>query len=1233
MNQRAFSFLLPLAVLLAGQPVRAADPPAPVSPPAKDAFQIYVLMGQSNMAGRDTRRLASQIDNPRVLAMTPDGEWVVARDPIHPRQGRTEPGSGPGMSFAFDMVRADPTITIGLVPCAVGGSPLRRWVKGGDLYAQALGRIKAAAGAGQIKGVLWHQGESDSDKKQNADTYGARLAGMIKDLRQDLRLPGLPIVVGQLGEFLPPGKFPHAGSVRAAIKRLPLDLPGVGYADSAGLGDKGDRLHFSAEAEQQLGARFAAAMRQLQAPTSAGTARAPAPGDAAQVVRLDGGAGGKRFDGIGVVNGGGATSVLLKDYPEPQRSQILDLVYKPKFGASVSALLVEIPGDGNSTQGSMPSHMHTRDDLDHSRGYIWWVLREAKSRNPRLTLDATAWSAPGWVGNGQFWSQDAADYYVKWLQGLRTVHGLELDAIGCRNEKGVSLGFAKTLRATLDANGFKDVKLHAFDNWPKDKFDFVKDLAADAEARDAIDILSAHVMYANDPAPAEVREMAARMGKPIWNTEDHVYKKGFDCQISIVECFNENFLRSGATKVVNWYDIAGVYPVEPYAEDPAMLLARSPWSGHYQVREALWGYAHYGQFTEAGWQYLDGGCGDLAGGGTFVAMKSPADDYSIIIETKDAKTPQQVRFQIGGGLSAKELCVWRSNAREQFIQQSGIKPVDGSFGITLEPDTIYSLSTTTGQRKGSFAGIPAPKPFPFPYYETFDGYSPPKDHGHLPRYTADIAGAFEIAARPDNQGQCLRQVVPAPTISWAPDWLPYTIVGDDQWCDYEVAADVYLNPGESAAVMGRVNHVGTGYGFIPKGYFLELADDGRCRLVVVRGKPDKKKPVGDAEQQALLKAGKDDSEGGEMELASVRLAGIGPNQWHHLKLRMEGATLTGLVAGKPVVRATDALYPRGMVGLMAGKAGKKFSMPYFDNLRVNRIGAPVPPPSTAAPGQSPIYGKQPPARAQQPDANRPPHAMVDVWPEGRMPGRGARDPEGARSPEKTDAKRITNISRPTLSFFPAPVEGAAAPAVIVCPGGGYNYVVYDKEGTEIAAWLNSAGIHALVLKYRVPHNRDGALQDLQRSLALVRTHAVEWKIDPKRVGVIGFSAGGNLAAKASTRFGERAYQAVDAADQQSCRPDFAMLVYPAYLDDKNGHVAPDLDLKAAIPPTLIVHSEDDKTFVAGSKLYAAALGEAKVTHELKLYPSGGHGYGLRCTRDARAWPQDALQWLHETGVR
>ncbi len=507
------------------------------------------------------------------------------------------------------------------------------------------------------------------------------------------------------------------------------------------------------------------------------------PAFADQTIDLKGDAGGKRFDGIGAVSGGGATSVLLKDYPEPQRGQILDLLFKPKFGASLSALLVEVPGDGNSTQGSEPSHMHSKEELNYSRGYEWWLMREARQRNPDLTLDACAWSCPGWVGNGIFWSQDMCDYYVKWIQGLKSVYGLDLDAIGCRNEKGVSVDFAKKFRATLNANGLEKVRIHGFDNWDKAKFDFVRRMTNDVELRNAVAILSAHTM-ATAPTPPDVLKIAEEYHKPIWNTEEHIYKKGFDCEISLVQAFNQNYLVSGVTKIVSWYLVASVYPLEPYPEDPALMIANSPWSGHYAVREVLWGYAHYGQFSKAGWQYLNGACGDFSDGGTFVTLKSPGEDYTIIAETRNARAVQNVTFNIGVGLATHRLCVWRSDATEQFARQPDITPANGSFTIALQPKSIYSISTTTGQQKGSFADIPALRDFPFPYYETFDEYASPEQWGYLPHYTADISSVFEIADRPDKTGKCLRQVLHQRSQSWAPEWMPYTISLLPRICGY-----------------------------------------------------------------------------------------------------------------------------------------------------------------------------------------------------------------------------------------------------------------------------------------------------------------------------------------------------------------------------------------------------------------------------------------------------------------
>ncbi|MFT3782090.1 MAG: sialate O-acetylesterase [Nibricoccus sp.] len=538
-SQACVSMMVATLLGCAAQPVDSATTvsPSAVNIPAEDSFHIYLLMGQSNMVGRDTRTLAEQKDNPRILALNGDGKWLVAREPMHVRGT----GVGPGIPFASEMLKLDPNVTIGLVPCAVGGTSLKRWVKGADLYERAVSRAKLAAQAGLLKGVLWHQGETDSEKQANAEGHEEHLKQMFADLRQDLNAPDLPIIVGQLGTFLSKEKYPHADDVRTAIINLAASIPAVGYADSTGLTDKGDRLHFSAEAEAQLGMRFARALQNIQ---------------------------------------------------------------------------------------------------------------EQQSR-----------------------------------------------------------------------------------------------------ARGA--------------------------------------------------------------------------------------------------------------------------------------------------------------------------------------------------GVSLEK-----------------------------------------------------------------------------------------------------------------------------------------------------------------------------------------------------------------------------VVPLGALGVFA------------------------------------------------------------VWPEGKMPGSPATEAEADRPPKGDNILRITNISHPTATVFPASKKNA--PAMIVSPGGGYGYVVYDKEGVEVAAWLNSIGMTAVVLKYRVPNNRAGAMQDIQRALSLARTRAAEWNVDPKRLGVMGFSAGGHLSARASTAFDERAYSPIDDIDQQSCRPDFAVLVYPAYLG-KDGQVAAELKLKANVPPTLLLQAEDDKNFVAGTKIYRTALSEAGVRNDFILYPSGGHGYGLRCTKEARAWPEAALGWLRKNG--
>lgn len=199
-------------------------------------------------------------------------------------------------------------------------------------------------------------------------------------------------------------------------------------------------------------------------------------------------------------------------------------------------------------------------------------------------------------------------------------------------------------------------------------------------------------------------------------------------------------------------------------------------------------------------------------------------------------------------------------------------------------------------------------------------------------------GCFELTDRPDHKGQCIRQTVGAHTLSWAPEWHHYTIIGDSAWRDYEVSADVYLNPQDEAAVMGRICDVGSGYGVWAKGYYLKLDDKGNCSIVLTRGKRDQKELIGDAEQQALILARKDVEIGGEYTLATAKIEGVSACQWHSLKLRFLGNEVTGFVDGKEVVKATSDHYPHGMAGLMAPLQERRVCTPYFDNLKIQPIG-------------------------------------------------------------------------------------------------------------------------------------------------------------------------------------------------------------------------------------------------------------------------------------------------------
>lgn len=253
---------------------------------------------------------------------------------------------------------------------------------------------------------------------------------------------------------------------------------------------------------------------------------------------------------------------------------------------------------------------------------------------------------------------------------------------------------------------------------------------------------------------------------------------------------------------------------------------------------------------------------------------------------------------------------------------------------------------------------------------------------------------------------------------------------------------------------------------------------------------------------------------------------------------------------------------------------------------------------------------------------------VYLWP-GQVPGEPAAKHPPTQSPNTTgDVTRLTDITNPGFVVFEPDATLANGIGIIVCPGGGYSILAIDKEGYEVAAWLNTLGYTAFVLQYRVPDKQEGALQDVQRAIRIVRQNSTTWNIDPDQIGVLGFSAGGSLTARASTLYRSNTYPAQDLMDSLSCRPNFSILIYPAYLDKgENRKLTPELKVNQDTPPMFIFATADD-VYGNSALVMAGALRDSKVPVELHFLPKGGHGYGLRPGNiAAETWPPLVENWL------
>lgn len=632
-------------------------------------------------------------------------------------------------------------------------------------------------------------------------------------------------------------------------------------------------------------------------------------------VNLDGNDQGRVFDGIGGLSAG-ANSRLLIDYPEPQRSQILDYLFKPNFGASLQVLKVEIGGAGNSTWGSEASYANTRDEFEHPKpeyfktGYEWWLLKEAKKRNPDIILESLQWCAPGWIGNGTFYSEDNINYIVGFIKAARDYHGVTIDYQGIWNERAYDVAWIKKLRTALDDNGLQHVKLVAADGAGYEAaWAIAKDMSSDSELSKAVYAVGGHyVGYASSDA-------AKGLGKPLWTSEESQSGDPWARADGYARLYNRDYIVGRMTKTIicslitSNYIYLAPWGVLPWA-DPGLMRACTPWSRHYDVPPTIWAAAHTTQFTKPGWRYLDGGCGLMGDTGSYVTLRDPgADgDYSVIVETmknvgyenilsrKDTAAlpnvpPRRVTFNVSN-LSTGTVHVWRTSKASQFEQLPDIIPQAGSFTITLDGNSIYTLTTTTGQHKGS-SDIPADSAFPIPHKENFESYST----GAMAKYFCDQEGWFQVARRDDGHGKCLRQVVPQRPTEWGGIQAPWTIIGDIGWTDYEVSADVRIETTGLAGICGRIdNPLG---GSMPGGYALTIDNAGNWQV-------------------------KDTTATADSGMISLT-----PGSWHNLKLRFGGTTGIALIDGQIVSIFLANAHPKGAAGLVSS-----YNYTDYDNFSV-----------------------------------------------------------------------------------------------------------------------------------------------------------------------------------------------------------------------------------------------------------------------------------------------------------
>ncbi|KAG7226212.1 hypothetical protein INR49_002906 [Caranx melampygus] len=582
---------------------------------------------------------------------------------------------------------------------------------------------------------------------------------------------------------------------------------------------------------------------------------------------------GRVFDGVGGLSGGGATSRLLVNYEEPYRSQILDFLFKPNFGASLHILKVEIGGDAQTTDGTEPSHMHYENDENYFRGYEWWLMKEAKKRNPNITLIGLPWAFPGWVGHGKNWPYDFPDitaaYVVKWILGAKQYHDLDIQYVGIWNERNYDGKYIKVLRDMLDKVGLTGVGIIAADG----DWSIAKSMMVDPRLSDSVEVIGAHY-----PGTTTVSD-ALKTQKTLWSSEDYSTfndEVGGGCWARIL---NQNYVNGHMTANCNkskrhhLLEPGGQLLRGPFGRD-GLMTAEEPWSGNYVVESPIWITAHTTQFTQPGWTYLQT-VGHLAQGGSYVALTDGKGSLTVVIETMAKTHPTDGKQTLS----------------------------NGSFTLNLAEDEVYTVTTITTGLKGSYPDPPPSARFPKVYKDDFNVRNPP--FSEAPNF-ADQTGVFEYYINLTDPGphtSTLRQVVTQRPITWATDAdQTISVVGDYQWQNLTVSCDVFMESAKTGGVFiaARVDKGGQSVRST-KGVFFWVFADGTYKV------------TNDLAGQTVLAEGQ----------SGTRAYG-----WHTLSLTVKGQLASGLLNGYPLWKNVVVVNPNNG---WAAIGTHSFELAQFDN--------------------------------------------------------------------------------------------------------------------------------------------------------------------------------------------------------------------------------------------------------------------------------------------------------------